>query len=55
MAEEYKRKFITVEKITRGFSLGVCLTLDFDLNEYYLFLNIGKWTVSIGWLKEYMI
>ena len=48
---EYYKKFgISVEKIDRGFSLGVCLSYDKYAKECYLLINLFKWCVGIGWL-----
>ena len=47
---EYKRFGIKVEKIESGLSFGVCISYDKYMKEYYLFINLIKWCVSIGWL-----
>lgn len=47
---EYKRFGIKVEKIESGLSFGVCISYDKYMKECYLFINLIKWCVSIGWL-----
>ena len=47
---EYKRFGIKVDEIDRGLSFGVCLSYDKYAKECYLFINIFKWGISIGWL-----
>ena len=48
--DEYKGFGIKVEKIDMGLSFGVCISYDKYAKECYLFINLVKWTVSIGWL-----
>lgn len=48
--EYYKRFGISLEKIDSGLSFGVCISYDKYMKEYYLFINLIKWCVSIGWL-----
>ena len=50
MPEEYKRFGIRVDKIDMGLSLGVCISYDKYAKECYLFINLFKWGISIGWL-----
>lgn len=50
MPEEYKRFGIRVDKIDMGLSFGVCISYDKYAKECYLFINLIKWEVSIGWL-----
>ena len=50
MPEEYKRFGIRVDKIDMGLSFGVCISYDKYAKECYLFINLIKWGVSIGWL-----
>ena len=50
MPEEYKRFDIRVDKIDMGLSFGVCISYDKYAKECYLFINLIKWEVSIGWL-----
>ena len=47
---EYKRFGIRVDKIEQGLSFGVCISYDKYMKECYLFINLIKWCVSIGWL-----
>ena len=47
---EYKRFGIKVDKIESGLSFGVCISYDKYAKEYYLFINLIKWGISIGWL-----
>lgn len=47
---EYKRFGIKVDKIDGGLSFGVCISYDKYMEEWYLFVNLIKWVVSIGWL-----
>ena len=47
---EYKRFGIKVDEIDGGLSFGVCLSYDKYAKECYLFINLFKWCVSIGWL-----
>lgn len=47
---EYKRFGVKVDEIDSGLSLGVCLSYDKYAKECYLFINLFKWSVSIGWL-----
>ena len=47
---EYKRFGIKVEKIESGLSSGVSNSYDKYKKECYLFRNLIKWCVSIGWL-----
>ena len=48
--DECKRFGIKVDKIESGLSFGVCISYDKYMKEYYLFINLIKWCVSIGWL-----
>ena len=47
---EYKRFGIKVDEIESGLSFGVCISYDTYMKECYLFINLIKWEVSIGWL-----
>lgn len=47
---EYKRFGIKVDKIDWGLSFGVCISYDKYAKECYLFINLIKWGISIGWL-----
>ena len=47
---EYKRFGIRVDKIEQGLSFGACISYDKYMKECYLFINLIKWCVSIGWL-----
>ena len=47
---EYKRFGIKVDEIDSGLSFGVCLSYDKYMKECYLFINLFKWCISIGWL-----
>ena len=49
MPEQYKRFGIKVSKID-GISLGTCLSIDTYNKEGYLYINLIKWEVCIGWL-----
>lgn len=51
---EGKLKFgILVEKVWEGsWSFGICLSHSFD-GETYLFINLFKWTISIGKVRVY--
>lgn len=48
--EHYKRFGISLEKIDSGLSFGVCISYDKYAKECYLFINLFKWGISIGWL-----
>ena len=50
---ESKCKFgIKVDKLwDKMWSIGVCISHSFD--ETYLFINLVKWSISIGWLMQY--
>lgn len=50
MGDEYKRFGIKVDKINMGLSFGVCISYDKYAKECYLYINLIKWGVSIGWL-----
>lgn len=45
-----KRFCIRVDKIYMGLSFGVCICYDKYTKECYLFINLIKWGISIGWL-----
>lgn len=48
---EYKKRFgIKVDKIDGGLSFGTCISYDKYGKECYLFINLIKWEISIGWL-----
>ena len=47
---EYKRFGIKVDKIDWGLSFGTCISYDKYGKECYLFINLIKWGISIGWL-----
>lgn len=47
---EYKRLGIKIDEIDRGLSFGACLSYDKYGKECYLFINLIKWGISIGWL-----
>ena len=49
MPEQYKRFGIKVSKID-GISLGACLSIDPYNEEGYLYINLFKWEVCIGWM-----
>ena len=49
MPEQYRRFGIKVSKID-GISLGACLSIDTYNEEGYLYLNLFKWEVCIGWM-----
>lgn len=53
MPEKCGCKFgIKVDKVSeRMWSIGICLSHCFD--ETYLFINLVKWSISIGWLAQY--
>ena len=46
----YKRLGIKVDKIDQGLSFGTCNAYDKYGKECYLFINLIKWGISIGWL-----
>ena len=46
-----KRFGIIVSKIDMGLSFGACISYDKYMKECYLFINLIKWGVSIGWLS----
>lgn len=50
---ESKCKFgIKVDKLWKEmWSIGACISHSF--NETYLFINLIKWSISIGWLEQY--
>lgn len=47
---EHKRFGIKVDEINSGLSFGVCISYDKYMKECYLFINLFKWCISIGWL-----
>ena len=48
--DEYYKKFgISAEKIDEGVSLGACISYDKYTKECYLFFNLIKWEIRIGW------
>ena len=47
---EYKRFGIKVDEINGGLSFGACISYDKYGKECYLFINLFKWGISIGWL-----
>lgn len=49
---ESKCKFgIKIDKQWEGmWSIGSCITHSFE--ETYLFINLVKWSISIGWLMQ---
>ena len=49
MPEQYKRFGIKVSKID-GISLGACLSIDTYNEEGYLYINLFKWEICIGWM-----
>ena len=51
---EGKLKFgVVVEKVWEGsWSFGMCLSHSFD-GQTYLFINLFKWTISIGKVMVY--
>ena len=49
MPEQYKRFGIKVSKID-GISLGACISIDTYNKEGYLYINLIKWEVCIGWM-----
>lgn len=51
MGETEKRFGIKVDKISNGVSVGACITFDKSFGEYYLFINLFKWSISIGWIS----
>ena len=50
MKDECKGFGIKVDKIDMGLSFGVCISYDKYAKECYLFINLIKWVISIGWL-----
>ena len=48
--DECKGFGIKVDKIDMGLSFGVCISYDKYAKECYLFINLIKWGISIGWL-----
>lgn len=48
--EDNIRFGIRVSKIDMGILLGACISYDKYSKECYLFINLIKWGVSIGWL-----
>ena len=46
-----KRFGIRVDKIDMGLYFWVCIAYDKYAKECYLFINLIKWEVSIGWLS----
>ena len=50
MEDEYKSFGIKIGKIYRGISFGACISYDKYEKECYLFVNLIKWEISIGWL-----
>lgn len=50
MGDEYKRFGIKVDKIYSGLSFGMCISYDKYAKECYLYINLIKWEIGIGWL-----
>ena len=47
-----KKRFGKIKKkIDSGISLGACISYDKYSKECYLFINLIKWGISIGWLQ----
>jgi hypothetical protein len=50
---EGKCKFgIKVDKINKGM-WSICFGISHFFSETYLFINLVKWSISIGWLETY--
>lgn len=52
MGKIFKFKFLHIDKIHSGWSFGFAITRDSILNEFYLYINLFKWSVSIGKLSN---
>ena len=52
MPETYKRFGVKLQKIRQGLSIGACLSYDRYFGEYYLYINLIKWEICIGWLSD---
>lgn len=53
MGDEYIHYFgIKVDKIDCGYSLGMCLSVETFSKECYLYINLVKWSISIGLLSK---
>jgi len=55
MRETRNKKFqIKIDKCYKGWwSFGICFSHAWE--ETYLFINLFKWSISIGWLVSYEI
>lgn len=54
MAEPKAHWGCKVDKMRDGdYSFGVCLTIDGFYGECYIFINLVKWTISIGKLMDF--
>lgn len=42
----------SIEKVTDGFTIGSCIAFDKYLKELYVFITVGLWCISIGWLSK---
>ena len=45
-----KRFGIKISKIDLGVSIGACISYDKYTKECYLYINLIKWEIIIGWL-----
>lgn len=43
---------VNVENIEQGLSFGMCLSYERYLGEFYLYINLFKWSISIGRLSR---
>lgn len=51
--EKAKHYFgVNVDKIEEGFSFGMCLSYEKYSGEIYLYINLFKWSISIGRLSR---
>ena len=54
MEESQIKWGLNIVKWSKGdWSFGVCLTRDANLDECYIYINLFKWSISIGRLLDY--
>ena len=54
MEESQIKWELNIVKWPKGYqSFGIYLTRDANLDEYYIYINLFKWSISIGRLLDY--
>lgn len=52
MRDKYITKHLHITKRTDGWSICLGITRDTVLNEFYLHINLFKWSISIGKIND---